>query len=57
MAKQDAFTSDEWSLIRLAPALVSGGVSAAEPSGIFGGVRVSANEQAFIEEVRRATGA
>jgi hypothetical protein len=39
MAKQDTFTSEEWSLVRLAPSLVSGGMSAADPSGIFASIK------------------
>jgi hypothetical protein len=35
MAKQDTFTPDEWTLLRLAPSLVSGGMAAADPSGLF----------------------
>jgi hypothetical protein len=41
MAKQDAFTSEEWSQLRLAPSLVAGGVAAADPSGIFSSVKES----------------
>jgi aspartyl-tRNA(Asn)/glutamyl-tRNA(Gln) amidotransferase subunit B len=33
MAKQDTFTSDEWTLIRLAPSLISSGVAAPTPRG------------------------
>jgi len=39
MAKQDTFTSDEWTLIRLAPSLISSGVAAADPSGIFSSLK------------------
>lgn len=39
MAKQDAFTSEEWALLRLAPSLVSGGTAAADPSGIFSSIK------------------
>jgi len=39
MAKQDAFTPEEWTLLRLVPSLVSGGVSAADPSGIFSSMK------------------
>lgn len=39
MAKQDSFTSDEWTLIRLAPSLVAGGVAAADASGIFASLK------------------
>ena len=30
MAKQDAFTTEEWTLLRLAPSLVAGGTAAAD---------------------------
>lgn len=39
MAKQDSFTADEWALVRLAPSLVAGGISAADPAGIFASIR------------------
>jgi hypothetical protein len=42
MAKQDAFTTDEWTLLRLAPPMISSGVSAADPSGIFGALKEAA---------------
>jgi hypothetical protein len=42
MAKQEAFSADEWALVRLAPSLVSGGMSAADPSGIFASIKEAA---------------
>jgi hypothetical protein len=42
MAKHDAFTGEEWTLLRLAPSLVSGGTAAADPSGIFSSIREAA---------------
>lgn len=42
MAKQDTFTSDEWTLLRLAPSLVSGGTAAADPSGLFASIKEAA---------------
>jgi hypothetical protein len=39
MSKQDSFTTEEWSLLRLAPALVAGGMPAADPCGIFGSIK------------------
>ncbi len=39
MARQDAFTAEEWTLLRLAPSLVSGGMAAADPSGIFASIK------------------
>jgi len=42
MATQAAFTTEEWGLLRILPSLVAGGVSAADPSGIFGTVKEAA---------------
>lgn len=57
MAKQDAFTSDEWSLIRLAPVLVAGGVSAAEPAGIFSSIKeATAGAGAMMDSLKASTG-
>jgi hypothetical protein len=42
MAKQDAFTAEEWTLLRLAPSLVSGGMAAADPSGLFASIKEAA---------------
>lgn len=39
MATQSTFTAEEWAALRLAPSLVAGGVSAADPSGIFGSIK------------------
>ena len=39
MAKQDTFTPEEWTLLRLAPSIVASGTSAADPSGIFSSVK------------------
>ena len=41
MAKQDAFTSEEWAQLRLAPSFVAGGVAAADPSGLFSSIKES----------------
>lgn len=41
MARQETFTSDEWTLLRVVPSFVAGGVAAADPSGIFSSVRES----------------
>jgi hypothetical protein len=41
MAKQEAFTTDEWAQLRLAPSLVAGGMAAADPSGIFSSIKES----------------
>ncbi len=39
MAKQDTFTSEEWTLLRIAPSFVSVGVSAVDPSGLFSSIK------------------
>jgi hypothetical protein len=41
MAKQDTFSSEEWTLLRLTPSLVAGGTAAADPSGLFSSVKES----------------
>ena len=42
MSTQASFTMEEWTLLRIVPPLVAGGVSAADPSGIFGAVKEAA---------------
>jgi hypothetical protein len=42
MAKQDAFTAEEWTLLRLAPSLIAGGVAASDPSGLFASIKEAA---------------
>ena len=39
MANKDTFTSDEWTLLRIAPSFVSVGISAVDPSGLFSSVK------------------
>lgn len=41
MARQDAFTAEEWTLLRLTPSLVAGGTAAADPSGLFSSIKES----------------
>ncbi len=41
MAKQDAFTADEWALLRLAPSMIASGTAAADPSGLFSSIKES----------------
>jgi len=57
MAKQDAFTTEEWTLLRLVPSLVSGGTSAADPSGIFSSVKEAAAGAAGMAEAFKANSA
>ena len=42
MSDQTTFTAEEWSQIRTAPLLVTTGVTAADPSGIFGSIKEAA---------------
>ncbi len=57
MAKQDAFTTEEWTLLRLAPSLVSGGMAAADPSGIFSSIKEAAAGAQGMSEAFKAHGA
>lgn len=43
MTQKTAFTPEEWTLLRITPSLVSGGVSAADPSGLFGAIKEAAS--------------
>jgi hypothetical protein len=53
MAKQENFSAEEWTALRLAPTLVSAGMSAAEPSGLFSSIKeASAGMQAMLEAVK-----
>jgi hypothetical protein len=54
MAKQDAFTAEEWTLLRLAPSLVSGGMAAADPSGIFSSIKEAAAGAGAMAEAFKA---
>ena len=56
MAKQDGFTTEEWNLLRLAPALISGGMSAADPSGIFGSIKEATAGASGMNEALKAHG-
>ena len=39
MATKSTFTPEEWTLLRVAPSFVAVGVSAADPSGLFGTIK------------------
>jgi hypothetical protein len=57
MAKQDSFTPEEWTQLRLAGSLVAGGVSAADPSGIFSSVKeAAAGGGAMVAALKAGTG-
>lgn len=43
MTAQTAFTPEEWTLLRIVPPLVTAGVSAADPGGVFGAVKEAAS--------------
>jgi hypothetical protein len=50
MAKQDSFTADEWALLRLAPSMVSSGVAASDPSGLFASIKEAAAGASGVAE-------
>jgi len=57
MAKQDTFTSEEWTLLRLTPSLVAGGTAAADPSGLFSSVKESlAGAKSMAEALKANSG-
>jgi len=57
MAKQDTFTSEEWTLLRLTPSLVAGGTAAADPSGLFSSIRESlAGARSMAEALKTNSG-
>ena len=39
MSGRTSFSDEEWNLLRLAPVLVAGGISAADPSGLIGTIK------------------
>lgn len=56
MATQAAFTTEEWTLLRIVPSLVVGGVSAADPSGIFGAVKeATAGMTEMVESLQKGS--
>lgn len=57
MAKQDSFTSDEWTLLRLAPSLVAGGTAAADPSGLFSSIKEAAAGARGVAEAFKSNSA
>ena len=57
MAKQDAFTAEEWTQLRLAPALIASGMSAADAHGIFSAVKEAAyGAGAMVDAYKAAPG-
>ena len=56
MTTQATFTAEEWALLRIVPALTAGGVSAADPSGIFGSIKeASAGMRGMLESLQQGS--
>ncbi|HOD34362.1 MAG TPA: hypothetical protein PLR20_01840 [Syntrophales bacterium] len=56
MAAKDAFTTEEWTLLRIVPSLVGAGVSASDPSGIFGAIKeAAAGMTEMVESLRQGS--
>jgi hypothetical protein len=56
MTTQTAFTTEEWSLLRIVPSLVAGGVSAADPSGILGSIKeATAGMRGMLESLQKGS--
>ena len=56
MAKQDSFTAEEWTLLRVAPSMVAGGVAASDPSGLFASIKEAAAGARGMAEAFKAAG-
>lgn len=56
MARQDTFTGEEWTLLRLTPSLVASGMAAADPSGLFSSLKESLAGARGVAEALRAHG-
>lgn len=56
MAKRRTFTGEEWALLRLAPALVSGGAGAADPSGLYASIEEATTGVQGMARVYRRNG-
>ncbi len=53
MTAQAAFTTEEWTLLRTVPALVTAGVSAADPGGLIGAVKeASAGMMGMLDSLK-----
>ena len=56
MTTQSGFTSEEWTLLRMVPSFVAGGVSAADPSGIYGSIKeAAAGMQGMIDSLQQGS--
>lgn len=56
MATQASFTPEEWTLLRLAPAMVASGVAASDPSGLFASLKEAAAGAGGMAEALKSTG-
>ncbi|MEO6029953.1 MAG: hypothetical protein ABIR79_24060 [Candidatus Binatia bacterium] len=57
MATQDSFLAQEWTQLRLTPSLVSAGMTAVEPSGIFASIKEAVAGARGVAEAFKANGA
>ncbi len=56
MTTQAGFTPEEWTLLRIVPSFVAAGVSAADPSGIFGSIKeAAAGMKGMIESLQQGS--
>jgi len=56
MTTQSGFTPEEWTLLRIVPSFAAAGVSAADPSGIFGSIKESAaGMQGMIDSLQQGS--
>lgn len=57
MTTKADFSTDEWNLLRSAPAILAAGVSASDPSGIIGSIKEAAGGvKGMIEGLKAAAG-
>jgi hypothetical protein len=57
MTTQAGFTSDEWTQLRIVPSLVTGGMTAADPSGIFSSIKEAvAGMKSMLESFQQGAG-
>jgi len=55
MTQKTAFSPEEWTLLRIVPSLVSGGVSAADPGGLIGAFKeATAGMRAMYESLQQS---
>ena len=56
MAGRNVFSDDEWNLIRVAPVLVGGGVTIADPSGLIGTIKEAFSGMSAMMESYKQSG-